>query len=371
MLRSMLLMLMLSCSCSNDTINYENTDQDNTDDVGDTDGIGMTDLLYFPPTDSDSWETASPESLGWNQTALSNLDGYLQETDTKAFIILKDGRIIIENYYQDTNRLTNHRWNSAAKTLTASAVGIAQEEGLLNINNATSDYLGSGWTAMTSGQEVAITIKNQLTMTTGGDYTIDNINCTDPDCLVYLNSAGTEWYYHNAFYTLLQEVVSTAVSVNFDDYFETELASQIGMNGFWLPLGYFRLYYSDARSMARFGLLNLNRGNWDGTQIIDEAFHTEMTTSSQDLNKSYGYLWWLNGQEGHRLPGLTTTFSGKLIPTAPDDLIAGLGKDDQKVYAVPSEGLVVIRLGDDAGDATYGPSGFDTRLWEMIMEVVN
>jgi CubicO group peptidase (beta-lactamase class C family) len=122
--------------------------------------------------------------------------------------------------------------------------------------------------------------------------------------------------------------------------------------------------------MARFGLLTLNEGNWEGNQLINSAYFTEMTTPSQDINEAYGYLWWLNGQDSYRLPGTTTTFTGKLIPTAPDDLIASLGKDDQKVYVLPSEGLVVIRLGDATEESLLGPSGFDTDLWEKIMAVI-
>ncbi len=59
-------------------------------------------------------------------------------------------------------------------------------------------------------------------------------------------------------------------------------------------------------------------------------------------------------------------FSGALIPNAPEDLIAGLGKNDQKLYIVPSQGLVIVRMGDIAGKTTLGPSSFDNELWAKI-----
>ncbi|MDA0973987.1 MAG: serine hydrolase, partial [Bacteroidetes bacterium] len=63
--------------------------------------------------------------------------------------------------------------------------------------------------------------------------------------------------------------------------------------------------YSKTRDMARFGLLALSDGVWDGDSLIsDQGYLQAMTSSSQDLNLSYGYLWWLNGQESHMLPGL-------------------------------------------------------------------
>ena len=119
--------------------------------------------------------------------------------------------------------------------------------------------------------------------------------------------------------------------------------------------------------MARFGLLNLNKGIWDGNKILDDPNYLEaMTNTSQDLNKSYGYLWWLNGKSNFRIPGSEELFSGKLIPDAPDDLIAGLGALDQKLYVVPSKGLVVIRMGDSAYEEELGPTTFDTDLWKKI-----
>ena len=96
-----------------------------------------------------------------------------------------------------------------------------------------------------------------------------------------------------------------------------------------------------------------------------------MTTPSQTLNRSYGYLWWLNGQPSYQLPGpQQTVFPGPLIPAAPADLIAALGKNDQKIYVVPSLGLVVVRQGNSAGASRLAASSFDNELWTRIMAVV-
>jgi len=74
----------------------------------------------------------------------------------------------------------------------------------------------------------------------------------------------------------------------------------------------------------------------------------------------------------YRLPFQIQQFPGALVPNAPSDMYAGLGKDDQKMYIVPSKGLVVIRLGDNAeGESLSGPSSFDNDLWEKINTVIN
>jgi len=69
------------------------------------------------------------------------------------------------------------------------------------------------------------------------------------------------------------------------------------------------------------------------------------------------------------LPTTQTVFNGSLIDTAPDDLYAALGKNDQKIYIVPSENLVVIRMGDAASEGSLALSDFDEVLWEKIMHL--
>ncbi|WP_034041174.1 serine hydrolase domain-containing protein [Wocania ichthyoenteri] len=332
----------------------------------------IQDELYFPPIDSDVWETKSIGDLGWNESALQPLLNYVESKGTKAFIILKNGRIVVEWYGNGEDEASNLAWNSAAKTLVAFTTGIAQQEGFLNINDSSKDYLGNGWSNLTSEQEESISIWNHLTMTTGLDYTVSNNNCTDPECFIYKNESGSFWFYHNGAYTILHDIVAGAVNTDFDSYFNDKLKNKIGMQGAWIPFGYYKLYYSNARSMARFGLLNLNKGTWNKTAILNDSSYFEaMTSTSQDLNKAYGFLWWLNGKDSYRSPSLTLEFQGRLIPNAPDDLIAGLGKNDQKMYIIPSKNLVIIRMGDDAGEALLGPSSFDNDLWGEINKLIN
>ncbi|OGU67691.1 MAG: hypothetical protein A2X62_05675 [Stygiobacter sp. GWC2_38_9] len=124
--------------------------------------------------------------------------------------------------------------------------------------------------------------------------------------------------------------------------------------------------------MARFGLLALNNFVWDKEVLLsDQNYISEMTNTSQQLNKSYGYLWWLNGKGSYMLPKVQFVFNTNLIPNAPDDLIAALGKNDQKIYVVKSRGLVVIRMGDAADNSKLALSSFDNELWGEIIKVVD
>ena len=327
---------------------------------------------YFPPLSGSSWETVTPASLGWNETELANLYTYLQQKDTKAFIILKNGRIVAEKYFGTFTADSIWYWASAGKTMTAMLVGIAQEEGKLNIGDRSSKYLGTGWTSLTPVQENLITIRHQVTMTTGlDDNVLPDNDCTSPSCLVYKADAGTRWAYHNAPYTLLDKVVETATSASYNSYFQQKIRDRIGMNGLWIKTGYNNVYYSNPRSMARFGLLLLNKGKWDQSVILgDTAYLYSQRNTSQNYNLSYGYLTWLNGKSTYMLPTLQTVFSGPMIPTAPADLYAALGKNDQKIYMVPSQKLVVIRMGNSAGNVMLAASSFDTELWGKLKNII-
>jgi hypothetical protein len=94
-----------------------------------------------------------------------------------------------------------------------------------------------------------------------------------------------------------------------------------------------------------------------------------MVNTSQEMNKSYGYLWWLNGKDKYKLPGLDMVFNGPLVPTAPLDMFAALGKNDQKIYVVPSMKMVVVRVGSDAGDGNFALSSYDTKLWRELSKL--
>ena len=163
--------------------------------------VVATDTLYFPPVGSTDWQTTTPASLGWNTGELNNLYSFLDSEHTKAFIILKGGKMVVEKYFGTFTADSLWYWASAGKTLTAFLTGIAQQDGIININDKTSKYLGTGWTSETMDKENLITIKNQLTMTTGLDDGVADPDCTLPACLVYKADAGTRWAYHNAAYT--------------------------------------------------------------------------------------------------------------------------------------------------------------------------
>ena len=142
------------------------------------------------------------------------------------------------------------------------------------------------------------------------------------------------------------------------------------MSGTWINVSDLNVYWSDTRSMARFGLLISENGRWENTQIIPSTFLNAATNTSQNINEAYGYLWWLNGKSSYHLPQSQGTFDGSLIPNAPTDMYAALGKNDQKLYIIPSKDLVIIRMGDSAEEENFALSSYDTNLWDKINDLL-
>lgn len=326
--------------------------------------------LYFPPTTGTTWETISPDSLGWCTDQLPPLIQFLEDNDTKAFIVLRDGRIAIEHYFGTFTADSTWYWASAGKSLTAFLVGMVQEDGSLDINEPSSNYLGTGWTSCTPEQEQAITIRNQLTMTTGLDDGTGDPYCTDPSCLHYLAPPGTRWAYHNAPYTLLDGVISGATGQTLNNYVINRLSLTTGITGLYVQTESNNVFFSKPRSMARFGLLMLGQGTWNSNPILtDMDYFTDMTTPSQTINNSYGYLWWLNGQSSYHLPSTQFEFPGPLMPNEPADAYNALGKNGQFINVVPSQGIVLIRMGNTPDEFPV-PYLLNDAIWERMNAVI-
>jgi CubicO group peptidase (beta-lactamase class C family) len=328
--------------------------------------------LYFPPINgSETWDTLSPLALGWCTNKIDSLYTYLQQENTKGFIVLKDGKIVLEKYFGTFTKDSAWYWASAGKTLTSFLIGQAQEEGFLKITDTTSDYLLPAWTNCTAAKENKITIWHQLTMTSGLDDGVPDNHCTLDSCLDYMADAGTRWAYHNAPYTLLEKVIMNATSMPINTFTQTRLKNKTGMSGAWFTIGYDNVYYSKLRSMARFALLAQNNGIWNSDTLLkDAAYLNQMVNTSQNLNLSYGYLWWLNGKASYMVPGLQIQVPGSYAPDAPADMVAGIGKNGQIMSVAKSKGIVLLRMGNPPSTNSEVPYLICNEMWKRLNAIM-
>lgn len=329
--------------------------------------------IYFPPIlNQTEWETQSLESLGWCPNKVDSLYQFLEQENSKAFLLLKDGRIVLERYFGTFTADSTWYWASAGKTLTAYLVAKAVQDQMLNLDHRTNQYLPIGWSSCPVDKENLISIRNQLTMTTGLDDGVPDPHCTISSCLQYLADAGSRWAYHNAPYTLLEKVIESSTGSSLNVYTQSKLKNQTGMSGLWISSGYNNLFVSRARSMARFGLLVQNGFKWTSNPLLtDSTLLSQMTNTSQQLNLSYGYLWWLNGKNSYKLPGSQITFPGPLSPQAPMDMVAALGKNGQILCISKEKGLVLVRMGNaPTGPGAEVPNVFVNEIWKRVNQVI-
>lgn len=334
------------------------------------------DSLYFPKGNSE-WARVDPSRAGWNVAALDAALDYARSAHSSSMVILLNGRILAEHEWDVDGPARYARMRvgktsdgriiedvaSAQKSLVAVLAGVAQARGKLDLNATVDQYLGRGWSKADRAAEAAITVRHLMTMTSG-------LN----DGLSYLAPAGDTWRYNTAAYSRMIGVIEKAVGTDIQTFTHDVLTAPTGMTDTrWLPRPWST--GNDAanpiglattgRDLARFGLLILARGRWEGKDFLQgEDYVREMLMPSQSLNPSYGLLWWLNGQPRFQLAGATNSQSGSLIPAAPADLVAAQGALDRKCYVVPSLGLVVTRLGDQTGEA------FNNEFWKLLMKAV-
>ncbi len=321
--------------------------------------------MYFPPLTTDAWETVSPAALGWDTVALNNALTFAGQQKSTGVVILWRGRIAAERYWNGWTPTKDSIIASAGKTVTSFLIGQLQEQGRLDISRPVSAYLGNGW-SRSPVSEPRITVQHLLSMSSGLD-----------DSLRFVREPGTQFYYNNPAYYQAFELITRATGQTMTAATSALLWNRIGMRTaswrFNIDTGEPGFVMScSTRDMARFGHLILNRGRWD-TQVLlsDASYLNASVNSSQSSNPAYGYLWWLNGKSSYRTPGpyWLPNVTGALIPSAPADLVAALGKGDKKIYVIPSLELVVVRHGNEADVAGGNPlaiSSFDEQFWQRL-----
>lgn len=334
--------------------------------------------LYFP--DATEWETIEPDAAGWDGQALDKALDFAMSRKSSGVVVLYGGRILAERYQavSDPSRRylgvlrgkdeAGHAIEDVAsvqKSVACVLVGIAQEKGLLKINDPVHKHLGTGWSNASTEQESLITIQHLISMSSG----LDNR-------LRYVAPPGTKWRYNTEAYCLSLKAAAKAAGLSPNELTSRWLTRPIGMaDSRWVmrklpatappetnPFG----FATSARDLARLGLLMQARGRWEETVVLaDQNYLIDSFSTSQQMNPAYGYLWWLNGKKFALRGNLRV--SGPLNRHAPADLAAALGALGRKCYIVPSLNLVVTRLGDSPEPAR---PAFDAEFWRLLMKAV-
>ena len=315
--------------------------------------------LYFPPPGEAPWTAVSPAEAGWDTERLEAALAFAGERQSGGVAILHRGRLVAERYWQGRDLHSVRDIASAQKSVMAILVGAAIERHGLSLADPAHRWLGPGWSKASAQQEAAITVRHLITMTSGLDET-----------LAYQGAAGAIWRYNNEAYHQNHPIIEKAAGKSLQAFSDEVLFGPLGMqHAQWRRRadGKYGLLLSP-RDMARFGLFILAGARWgQAPPLVRPAYLRDALNTSQPLNPSYGYLWWLNGKGSYRFPGGAELVPRSIVPNAPADLVAALGAADQKIYVVPSLDLVVARQGERGGAPSLAVSSFDNEWWGRLM----
>lgn len=299
-----------------------------------------------------SWELDSAYNTA---TIPADFMSVIDSNDTHAFLVIQNGKLLFEKYWDgyDSARLSGSF--SAAKSIVSLLIGIALDEGKIkSLDEPVGNYVEH---FKTNGLE-NVTIKHLLTMSSGTNYMESDKSYFSMNAYAYYGDdlehmvekmekkeePGQFWQYRSGDTQVLGFVVEKAFGKDISALVEERFYQPMGAenDALWLLDGEekrekaFCCFNASARDYARFGQLVLNKGNWNGKQIVSENYVTEATTPAtflkdRDENNQpvdfYGYQYWILKHSG---------------VTA----IAQNGLFGQYVYIIPEKNAVVVRLGE-------------------------
>lgn len=320
---------------------------------------------------------ATPAVADTPSQALQAVLDYVQGQKTTGFLVTRDRKVLVERNWPlpaDAGRFAaTFAYETTAqgalledvasqqKSFVAMLAAIAVDKGLIEVAKPVSDHVGAGWSRAAPDQERAVRVIDLLTMSSGLDESLD-----------YAAPAGSVFLYNTPAYAVIKQVLAAAAKAPLEALTHDWLTAPAGMTDTaWRrrPAGFGDVgnptgLVTSPRDVATFGQLVLDGGRAvDGAAIVSEGQLKAMFARSP-TNPAYGRLWWLNGSATTIRP-LANATQGPLIAAAPADLAAALGALDRKLYIVPSQKLIVVRLGQAAPD-----KDFDQQLWLRLSKAL-
>jgi CubicO group peptidase (beta-lactamase class C family) len=314
----------------------------------------------FPARRIPTGAHASPLPVGVEAHLVSGgdrkgIDEFLRETDTLAFVVVHEDRVVLERYFDGATRQSLQTSFSAAKAFVSTLVGIAIDAGLIgSVDDRVTDYVPE--LASRDPRFREITLRDLLTMSSGIRYREGGFPSLGDDTYTYygvdlrdvalkrtrIEGPPGQWQYNNYNPLLLGLVLERATGTSISDFMATRLWRPLGAEGAatWNldseRSGFEKLESGlNARPVdyARFGLLFLHNGTWNGRQIVSEQWVRAATGADPATDTAYyhgyRYFWWLDAER----PGRFYAF----------------GKYGQYIYVAPDADAVVVRVGRDWG----------------------
>jgi CubicO group peptidase (beta-lactamase class C family) len=275
---------------------------------------------------------STPEAEGLDSAGvLRMVDALDRRIDSvHSVMLLRHGRVVAEGWWAPYASGDVHLLYSISKSFTSTAVGLAVEEGRLGVNDKVLSFFPDLAPANPAAQMKAMRIRDLLRMTTGHEHDSAPLMRARKDgeaTRAFLETEvehkpGTHFLYDSGGPYMLASILQRLTGMSVEDYLQPRLFGPLGIEkhswgrspeGVDIGDGGLSLRTED---LAKFGQLYLQKGLWNGRQLLPEAW-VEAATSRQASNGSdpdgnwdqgYGYLFWMNKLTGYRADGAEGQF---------------------------------------------------------------
>ena len=284
---------------------------------------GGTRVDYFPqkpdfPFDAvyeQAFVRATPESQGISSdlfaALLRELDAS-KDTEMHHFMALRHGKVICECNFAPYPKGMWHITHSMCKSITGMAIGMLIEEGKLKLDENIYDIFSDQINALSKIFRPVITVENLLTMTSGVTFNESGIVSGNDWLESYLNAPvsekpGTKFQYNSLNSYVLSAIITERTGMPMDEYLKPRLFEPLGITDYlWekCPRGITKGgwgLFMHTEDMAKLGQLYLNKGKWNGKQIIPESWAEASVTKKVDSIEGtygYGYQLWMEERPG-------------------------------------------------------------------------
>jgi CubicO group peptidase (beta-lactamase class C family) len=334
---------------------------------------------YWPTAE---WRTCKPEEVGMNSDKLYDVYNYVSRNDfvTEGVAVISKGYIVAEEYFYGYDQTTRFSSFSVAKSFLSAVVGVAIDMGFIpSVDQLVYTYFDEWQSPGTEARKQRITLRHLLTMESGLRFTdAQNASTVGTDieallasddyveyvlALPSIHEPGTFWNYSSGDSILLSAIVQLTTGQN---------AFQFGMDHIFSRIGLSNITWSHdraghtiggwgvgatVREFAKFGYLYLNGGAWDGEQIVPSEWVQQSTRPVSADIPWYGFQWWL-----------TPYFANYAEYGIPSDAFQATGLYIQRIFVIPSEDLVIVRVGTDTDPNTLWS---DTQLVSLVLASIN
>jgi CubicO group peptidase (beta-lactamase class C family) len=295
----------------------------------------------------EDWEKAGkPEDLGYSSERLAKAKEFAEGLNTAAVVIVVDG-VILDQWGEITTKYIVH---SIRKSFLSALFGNYVRNGTIDLDATMKDLGIDDKEPSLTDLEKTATVRNLLKARSGiyHDAAAESPGMKALKPKRHSHKPGTFWYYNNWDFNTLGTIFEQLTKKDIFYAFKNDIADPIQMEDYRpsdgmrgkVPESIHTAYHfrMTARDMARFGLLMLRKGKWNGTQVIPEGWVEESTRAYSDAqlygSDAYGYMWWV-AEDGHRYKHM----SGVKLKQG---TYSARGYGGHYIFVIPDRNMVVV-----------------------------